>query len=78
MALFAYNQQAAAEQKAAELMAKAKGEHFLQIVKIPMLEPAPIIDLAANLNLASEVTMVDSSLPLSVFQNEKSLCYAFL
>jgi hypothetical protein len=42
VALFAYNQRGAAEEKLADLLAKDKGLHFLQIVKEPMPEPAPV------------------------------------
>jgi hypothetical protein len=42
VAIFDYNQRAAADDKLAELRAKAKGSHFLQIVKEPMPEPAPM------------------------------------
>jgi hypothetical protein len=41
VAVFDYNQRAAAEEKLADLLAKRKGIHFLQIVKEPMPEPAP-------------------------------------
>jgi hypothetical protein len=40
VAIFDYNQRAAAEEKVTELNAKAKGDHFLQIVKEPMPELA--------------------------------------
>jgi hypothetical protein len=40
VAVFDYNQRAAAEEKLADLMTKKKGGHFLQIVKEPMAEPA--------------------------------------
>jgi hypothetical protein len=39
VALFNYNQRAAAERKLADLLASKKGLHFLQIVKEPMPEP---------------------------------------
>jgi hypothetical protein len=39
VALFDYNQRAAADEKAAELAAKKNGTFFLQIVKEPMPEP---------------------------------------
>jgi hypothetical protein len=42
VAVFDYNQRAAAEEKLADLLAKKKGIHFLQIVKEPMPDPAPI------------------------------------
>jgi hypothetical protein len=41
IAIFDYNQQAAAHDKLADLLANKKGIHFLQIVKEPMPEPAP-------------------------------------
>jgi hypothetical protein len=41
VAIFDYNQRAAADEKLAELLAKKKGLHFLQIVKEPMPELAP-------------------------------------
>jgi hypothetical protein len=41
VAIFDYNQRAAADEKAAELATKKKGSFFLQMVKEPMLEPAP-------------------------------------
>lgn len=41
VAIFDYNQRAAADDKLADLLAKKKGIHFLQIVKEPMPEPAP-------------------------------------
>jgi hypothetical protein len=41
VAIFDYNQRAAADEKVADLLAKNKGPHFLQIVKEPMPEPAP-------------------------------------
>src|SRR5262245_28943380 len=40
VAIFDYNQRAAADEKLADLLARNKGIHFLQIVKEPMLEPA--------------------------------------
>jgi hypothetical protein len=39
VAIFDYNQRAAAEEKLAALLAKNKGPHFLQLVKEPMPEP---------------------------------------
>jgi hypothetical protein len=42
VAIFDYNQRAAAEEKLADLLVKKKGIHFLQIVKEPMPEPAPV------------------------------------
>jgi len=41
VAIFDYNQRAAANEKAAELAAKKNGTFFLQMVKEPMSEPAP-------------------------------------
>ena len=41
VAIFDYNQRAAADAKLADLVAKKKGIYFLQIVKEPMPEPAP-------------------------------------
>ena len=40
VAIFDFNQRAAAEVKLADLLAKKKGGHYLQIVKEPMPEPA--------------------------------------
>ncbi len=48
VAIFDYNQRAAADTKLAELLAKKKGIHFLQIVKEPMPEPAPVEAPAAT------------------------------
>jgi hypothetical protein len=42
VAIFDYNQRAAAEEKLAHLLATKKGIHFLQIVKEPMPEPVPV------------------------------------
>jgi hypothetical protein len=42
VAVFDYNERAAAEEKLADLRATKKGLHFLQIVKEPMPEPAPL------------------------------------
>src|SRR5215472_16449426 len=42
VAIFDYNQRAVADEKLADLRAKKKGLHFLQIVKEPMPEPAPV------------------------------------
>ena len=42
VAIFDYNQRASADDKLAELLAKKKGSHFLQIVKEPMAEPPPV------------------------------------
>jgi hypothetical protein len=41
VAVFDYNQRAAADEKLAALLAKAKGLHFVQLVKEPMPEPEP-------------------------------------
>jgi hypothetical protein len=41
VAIFDYNQRAAADEKLADLLTKKKGIHFLQIVKEPMPEPEP-------------------------------------
>ena len=41
VAIFDYNQRAAADEKLAALLATKKGLHFLQIVKEPMPEPEP-------------------------------------
>ena len=41
VAIFDYNQRAAADEKAAELAAKKNGTFFLQIVKEPMPDPEP-------------------------------------
>jgi hypothetical protein len=40
VAVFDYNQRAAADQKLADLLISKKGMHFLQLVKEPMAEPA--------------------------------------
>jgi hypothetical protein len=42
VAIFDYNQRAAADEKLADLLARKKGIHFLQIVKEPMPEAAPV------------------------------------
>ena len=42
VAIFDYNQRAAADAKLADLVAKKKGIYFLQIVKEPMPDPAPV------------------------------------
>ena len=42
VAIFDYNQRAFADEKLADLLAKKKGSHFLQIVKEPIREPAPV------------------------------------
>jgi hypothetical protein len=39
VAVFDYNQRAAAEAKLADLLGKQKGTYYLQIVKEPMTEP---------------------------------------
>jgi hypothetical protein len=41
VAIFDYNQRAAADEKLADLLARKKGIHFLQVVKEPMPEPEP-------------------------------------
>jgi hypothetical protein len=41
VAIFDYNQRAAAEEKLAGLLARQKGTYFLQLVKEPLAEPAP-------------------------------------
>jgi hypothetical protein len=41
VAIFDYNQRAAAEEKLAALLGKQKGIYFLQLVKEPMPEAAP-------------------------------------
>jgi hypothetical protein len=41
VAIFDYNQRAAADAKLAELLSRGKGTYFLQIVKEPMPEPDP-------------------------------------
>src|SRR5438128_783877 len=41
VAIFDYNQRAAADEKLADLLAKKKGSHFMQIVKEVMPEPVP-------------------------------------
>jgi hypothetical protein len=42
VAVFDYNQRAAAEQKVADLHGRNKGIHFLQVVKDEMPEPEPV------------------------------------
>jgi hypothetical protein len=42
VAIFDYNQRAAADERLADLLAKKKGLHFLQIVKDAMPEPEPV------------------------------------
>jgi hypothetical protein len=49
VAIFDYNQRAAAEEKVAALLAKQKGIYFLQLVKEPMPEPAPAEPLPTKL-----------------------------
>ena len=39
VAIFDYNQRAAADAKLAELLGRGKGTYFLQLVKEPMPEP---------------------------------------
>jgi hypothetical protein len=48
VAIFDYNQRAAAEEKVAELLGKKKGVYFLQLVKepIPEEEPAEVPSVA--------------------------------
>jgi hypothetical protein len=48
VAIFDYNQRAAADEKLADLLVKKKGIHFLQIVKEPMPDPAPVEALAVE------------------------------
>jgi len=43
VAIFDYNQRTAADEKLADLLAKKKGIHFLQIVKEQMPEPSPVV-----------------------------------
>ncbi len=43
VALFDYNQRAAADDKLAQLLARQKGTYFLQVVKVPMPEPAAAV-----------------------------------
>ena len=50
VAIFDYNQRALADGKLAALVAKGKGSHFLQIVKEPMPEPAPVETAHAEAN----------------------------
>jgi hypothetical protein len=42
VAIFDYNQRAAADEKLAHLLANKKGTHFLQLVKEPMPEPEAV------------------------------------
>ena len=51
VAIFDYNQRAAAEEKLADLQSKKKGTHFLQIVKEPMPEPPLVETLVLDENL---------------------------
>jgi hypothetical protein len=44
IAIFDYNQRGAAEEKLADLTARKKGAHFLQIVKEAMPEPIPAVE----------------------------------
>jgi hypothetical protein len=46
VAIFDYNQRAAADEKVADLNVKKKPGHFLQIVKEPMAEPEPAAEPA--------------------------------
>ena len=48
VAVFDYNQRAAAEEKLAALLARQKGTYFLQLVKEPMPESAPAAALPAE------------------------------
>ena len=48
VAVFDYNQRAAADEKLADMLGRQKGPYFLQIVKEPMPEPAPAEALAAE------------------------------
>jgi hypothetical protein len=47
VAIFDYNQRAAADQKIAELSAKKNAIYFLQLVKEPMPEPTPVEEAGA-------------------------------
>jgi hypothetical protein len=42
VAIFDYNQRAAADEKLADLLSRKKGIHFMQIVKDQMPAPAPV------------------------------------
>src|SRR6516165_7618787 len=44
VAIFDFNQRAAAEEKLTALLNKNKGVYFLQVVKKPMLEVAPSVE----------------------------------
>ena len=46
VAIFDYNQRAAADEKLADLNTRKKPGHFLQIVKEPMAEPEPVAEPA--------------------------------
>ena len=48
VAVFDYNQRAAADEKLAQLLARQKGTYFLRIVKESMPEPAPAEALPAE------------------------------
>ncbi|HTK75424.1 MAG TPA: hypothetical protein VL371_09215 [Gemmataceae bacterium] len=48
VAIFDYNQRSAADEKLADLNAKKKPGHFLQIVKEPMAEPEPVAEPASE------------------------------
>jgi hypothetical protein len=48
VAVFDYSQRDAADRKLADLRARNKGVHFLQIVKEPMPEPEPAAAAAGN------------------------------
>jgi hypothetical protein len=48
VAIFDYNQRAAAEEKLADLLARKKSIYFLQIVKEPMPDPEPADALAVK------------------------------
>ena len=48
VAIFDYSERAAADKKLADLLAKKKGVHFLQIVKEPMPEPAPAEEVSVG------------------------------
>ena len=44
VAIFDYNQRAAADEKLADLLARQKGIHFLKIVKEPMPDQVPALE----------------------------------
>jgi len=48
VAIFDYNQRSAADEKLADLNAKKRPGHFLQIVKEPMAEPEPVAEPASE------------------------------